>query len=328
MGMQSNEKLYAFATLLMLGALSLQLGCSSSQDKTQAAQDAGTKAGATSSKTKSARDAGNDAGEAKDAGKPQADAGAEAAPDAAPPPPIEPIAMASFRVTELYLRDPHFFIAGVDVTDQALLGTSVNGSLIPDGLTKDEDGDGLLDLSVIGAFQPLDPMSATGMLDLVNANCPIADATHCVADPAPTLSVMLTLENHASGTCLQPLTGTTSSFKPSIELPSGPCFASTNPVELMFNLGGIDIALTGARVAASYYGGAQPRLIHGLIAGFLTQANAMSAVLPASVGAPLAGTPLVDYLRSTERDKDQSPNGEDGWWIYFNFVASAVTYTP
>jgi hypothetical protein len=218
-------------------------------------------------------------------------------------------------------------VASADVTDQPLLGISVNGSLIPNGLTKDEDGDGLLDLSVIGVLQPLDPMSATGMLDLVNANCPIGDPTNCVSDPAPTLNVNLTLENHDTGTCFRPLPGTTSNFQPSIDLPSGPCFATTNPVDLVFNLGGIDVPLTGARIAASY-SGSPNRLFNGLIAGFLTEASATQAVLPASVGAPLAGTPLVNYLRSSERDKSQSPNGEDGWWIYFNFVAAPVTYTP
>lgn len=326
MGTSRGEGVRTLA-MTMVGLLGLLLGCSSEPAKPatkNTAKDAGQKQGASALRDAAAGDASPSqvgTGTAKDGGSGKVDA---AAVDSGPPP-----AMAAFRLTELYLRDPHFFLSSVDLTDQPLLGMSVNGSLIPDGINKDADGDGFLDLSVLGLFTPLDPAAMTGHMDLFDADCPVNDATHCTKDPQPTLNAALIIENRAQGNCLEPVAGTTSAFMPAISVPAGPCFVTSQAMDLVFNVGGIDVAMTGARIAASYSGGRPPnQLINGLIAGFVTETNAMQAVLPSDVGAPLAGMPLANFLRSQDRDKAQSPNGEDGWWVYFNFVAKPVEYMP
>ncbi len=234
-------------------------------------------------------------------------------------------APVAFRITELNLRDPHFFLGSSDITDQPFLGTSVNGSLIPGGITMDYDGDGFLDVSILPLMQPLDPAATSGGLHLIDAHCKLSDPTQCEPAPNPGLDVTFTIDNVTHGSCLEPLAGTTSGFSPAVEAPAAPCFVTTNPADVTINLGGISIAMTGAQVAASYQG-SPPNQLGGLIAGFVTTTKAMQALLPDYLGPGLAGLPITNFLRDQDKDQAQSPNGEDGWWLYLSFVAKPVTY--
>jgi hypothetical protein len=271
--------------------------------------------GGTGTAGKSAADAGPS--------KPGADAGGTRPTDAggATGPAV------AFRVTELTLRDPHFFLGTTDITDTPVLGTSVNGSLIPGGLTMDYDGDGFLDVSILLLLQPLDPAASGGHLSMIDGHCKLSDPTQCQSVMNPGLNASFPLDNHAQGSCLEPVAGTTtSSFTPAVSTPAGPCFVTTTPADLTINLGGISIGVTSATVAATYQGTPPNQLVSGLIAGFVTNAKAMQAVLPSYLGPGLAGSPLTDFLRAQDRDMAKSPNGEDGWWLYLNFVAKPVTY--
>jgi hypothetical protein len=237
--------------------------------------------------------------------------------------------LTALRVTSLMLRDPHFFLSGMDITDTPFLGQSVNGSLIQNGLTMDYDGNGFVDVSFLVLLQPLAPTAPTAHLQLIDGNCDIKDVTHCAPKPQPGLNASFTIENRAQGSCLDPVAGTTTAGNaPPVSTPMGPCFVTTTAADLTITLGGIAIALTQARLAATYAGTPPSKLMTGLISGFVTKTKAMQALLPSYLGIPLAGTPLSDYLRPEDADKAQSPNGEDGYWLYVNFTAEPITYTP
>jgi hypothetical protein len=230
---------------------------------------------------------------------------------------------ASFRVGELYVRDPHMYLGDTDITDQDLLGTSVNGSLIKNGLTMDYDMDGFLDVSILPILTPLDPTAKSATLRLVDARC--SSDTKCEPSAKPGLDVQFPIENRSQGSCLEPMPDTTSDFSPAIDVPMAPCFVTTEARDFTINLGGVSIALTSARIAANYDGDAPGKLEHGLLMGFVTQAHAMAALLPDYLPL-LGGTPLTEYLRDQDRDTTHSPNSEDGFWLYINFVAVPVQY--
>jgi hypothetical protein len=246
------------------------------------------------------------------------------APDAQP---------MSFRITELQLRDPHVFAGTTDITEMQVLGQSVNRTLIPDKLTKDSDGDGAIDVSVVALLAPFDPSASpatTSTLTFVNAACPVNGGASSACKPlagSAGLMTTWTLEQRQSGNCLEPMQGTTSSYQPAITVPNGPCFLSTEGNDLTMDLGGIKIDVTAARVSATYQ--AQPAgLVKGLLAGFVTRAAAEQATLPSVAGAMVGGDTLDMYIRMRDYDQSASPNGQDGFWMYLNFVAKPITYTP
>jgi hypothetical protein len=93
------------------------------------------------------------------------------------------------------------------------------------------------------------------------------------------------------------------------------------------SLGGTMLAVTAVQISATYV--ANPKQLRsGLLYGFVTDAVAMKAILPPEVGPPAAGTPLANYIHAQDKDTSTSPNGQSGFWIYFNFVAQPVEYTP
>jgi hypothetical protein len=46
--------------------------------------------------------------------------------------------------------------------------------------------------------------------------------------------------------------------------------------------------------------------------------------LPREAGATIGGMPLANFVRSVDKDTAESPNGQPGFFIYFNFVANPV----
>lgn len=235
---------------------------------------------------------------------------------------------AAFRITELYLRDPHFFVGTSDITEAPVLGMSINRSLIPDQLRKDANMDGFLDASLVLTLSAFDPlaMTAGGQLSMSSAKCPTALTAPCT--PAAGLSASWSIENHASGACLAPVPMTTSAYTPPVAAPSAPCFVTTNAADMTIDLGGIKIQVTAARVGATYQTQPGPGLTQGLIAGFVTNAAAMAAVVPAEAGPPVGGSSLSTFVRQRDHDLAASPTMQDGFWMYLNFVAEPVQYEP
>lgn len=248
------------------------------------------------------------------------DAGTDAGIDAAVPDPVY------FRITQLWLRDPRFFLGTSDITDTPFLGQSVNGTLIPNGLTMDYDGDTYADVSFVLAFASVDPTAASSDLQLMDAHCVVPQLAGCIEHPSPGLFANFTAMNQAADSCLEPVAGSATSFTAaSGEIPMGPCFVTQEERDVVLDLNGIRLELTATRVAASYSGAGPDQLVQGLIRGFLTESFAQTVQLPSYLPV-LGNTPLTDYLRVEEKDLAQSPTGADGWWVYLNFVAEPVRY--
>jgi hypothetical protein len=234
----------------------------------------------------------------------------------------------AFRITELMLRDPHLFYGSSDLTETPVLGQSVNRTLIPNQLTMDSDRDGFLDTSVILVMQPFDPRATNAMLTMVNGNCPVDTSKPCVPKPGSTVNATWALQNTLEGMCLAPVAGTTSNFQPPVAVPKAPCFSTTTGTTLALDLGGVSLPVMEAKLSATYQNQPSAALVGGLLMGFVTSQDAMAAILPRDLGAPIGGTPFLNYVRRQDRDQAESPNMQDGFWMYLNFVAKPVTYTP
>jgi hypothetical protein len=238
---------------------------------------------------------------------------------------FEPV---NYRFTDLDLRDPHVFVNALgchDVTDTALVGFSVNGTL-QTSIQTDGNGDGLYDLSYLQRLRPLDENEgAVGEADFVSANCSTTTGA-CAADGSmPVLSIST---SHETGQCLSVVAGTTHPYSPAVTQPLGPCFA-TSPVSVTLNLAGIPVALHNASIGATY---ADPmHLSNGLLTGFISEADADNTVLPMTL--PLVGGQTLSSLLAggsgscpAYSDKEVV-GGVSGWQFYLNFNAARVNYS-
>jgi cysteine-rich repeat protein len=246
----------------------------------------------------------------------------------------------AFRFADLDLRDPHVFVSFLscqDVTDVPLAGFAVNPA-IQDNITMDTDGSGFLDLSPTLVFRPLNQVGAGGLVEFHFATCtaPLA-STSCRPGTQPPIVTQAT--NMAAGSCLMPLPGTVHTmpapYTPAITTTGAPCFV-TNPVSLTITLSGIPVPLRDARMAATYSGNPANVLLNGLLIGFITEQDANTTLLPATLpligGKPLSfllpggDPPGPDVNCATFSDKDTN-NGVPGWWFYLNFPAQRVPWT-
>jgi len=247
------------------------------------------------------------------------------------------LAPAAFRFADLDLRDPHVFVDFIgcrDVTDNALVGFSVNGEL-QTNIQTDGDNDGLLDLSPTLVFRPLNQAdAATTPVEVQFADCtaPMASTTcspSAIAPVAAMATTSLTMQ------CLGPIAGTTRPYTPAITSSTMPCF-STSATTVTIDLSGIPITLRDARVAATYSGTPATQLLNGLLIGFISEADANATIIPASFplvgGKPLSlllpggDPPGPDQNCAAHSDKDMN-NGVPGWWFYLNFRAARVPWT-
>ncbi len=259
---------------------------------------------------------------------------AEVTPDWLHPDGFEQPTLSAMRYTELKLRDPHLFAevnVGIpiclDVTEQGL------NAQIATALTQDGDSDGFVDSSPLILFSPLDTSGAVRHLFQTAGDCsfPLA-GTQCM----PSAGASPEAEPYASFTigsesCLSAIAGTTGGYAATpINAPMPPCFTSAAR-DGATNIAGLDLVLRGGRVGAAFLSPAETGLVAGLSRGFISEAQADSILIPASV--PVIGNrPLSSLLRggtgscATGDDRDQH-EGELGWWFYFNFVAGPVPYS-
>jgi hypothetical protein len=244
-------------------------------------------------------------------------------------------AKTAFRITDLDWRDPHVFVNFIscqDVTDNALAGSSVNGDL-QTSIQTDGDGDGKLDLSYLIIFDPLDQAGSGGTLAFGLSSCtaPVAGTT-CEQNPLAFGSYPYV---NGGVTCLGVITGTTRPYNPSVVTATSPCFVAT--IENITLDVGFTIPLSDVYLAATYVGSPATSMVNGLIRGFLSETDANSVILPATFPV-VGGQPLSILLAGGDppgpgincrsiSDKDVGPGGVPGWYMYFNFTASAVPYS-
>jgi FlgD Ig-like domain len=245
-------------------------------------------------------------------------------------------AETAFRFSDLDVRDPHFYVDFIgcrDITDTPLAGFSINGDL-QTSITTDADFDGLLDLSYLIAFMPLDQAGATGTLRFGAADCtaPLGSTT-CVPGSSALQSISYTNSN--SGSCLTAIAGTVFPYNPAITNSAAPCFVS-DETTFTLALGGIPITLHRFRVAATYSGTPATQLVNGLFRGFISEADADATIIPASFplvgGLPLSqllpgGDPPGPGINCSSHNDQDLDAGTVGWWFYANFVANVVPFT-
>ena len=248
----------------------------------------------------------------------------------------------AFRLLDMDLRDPHILVPASifgcrDLTDQAAplnLSPSIN-TLLENSLTLDEDdpADGLLDLSFLVIFDPLDQSNGGGGdATITTADCtaPVGSTT-CTATSMPVTNTV-TYASQTTGTCLDVLAGTTGGYSPALTPASAPC-ALTSMTDFTVDLSGIVITLRNAEFAGTWSGSPATQIVNGVIRGFISETDADNTQLPADL--PLVGgDPLSTVLPggtgncSNNDDKDMGPGGTSGWYFYFNYEAVVVPYTP
>jgi hypothetical protein len=249
---------------------------------------------------------------------------------------------ALYRITELFLRDPHVFadvpIVGCrDLTDQGVIGQpSVNEGLAT-LLGGDADGDGFVDLSLLLEFRP--PPAATrpggGSVSMGLGLCSLPSlGLNCGLDPD---FAETTYTTRLVASCLTPDPDTLSprDYQPAVESPRAPCFVSTRLSEPFIGLAfsGTVVPLHGLQCAAELEGDPSDVLTVGLLAGFLTEEDASVITLDAEIPV-VGGEPLRSVLPggrgccASHNDRDQGPDGEGGttrgWWFYLEFRADRL----
>jgi hypothetical protein len=131
----------------------------------------------------------------------------------------------------------------------------------------------------------------------------------------------------SAGTCLDALPGTVRPYNPAVTPSMAPCLVS-DPISLSLTLAGIIVPLADVRIAATTPAGDPPRLVNGLLAGFLAEATADTTLLPADL--PLVGGQPLSLLLPGGNGSCANHDGKDnragtvGWWFYLNFTAEEV----
>jgi hypothetical protein len=247
-------------------------------------------------------------------------------PDAAPA--EGPV--VAFRITELALRDPHAFVqigACNDVTDVQNDGFQEDIEEDNEGPDDDENPDGLLDLSGLAVFRPLDQAAGGVTLDVVlGADCtaPI-DGTSCTLGDASTIRA--TGSNDASAACDVILADTTNGdYDPAPAPAPAPCFAADAPAGVL-EFGPFQLSEVAG--AATYDGDPATGLANGLLRGFLSEAHADAATVDTALGEMVLSSLLPGGTGNCAEhdDRDEDAGGASGWYVYLSFAAVEVPFT-
>lgn len=239
-----------------------------------------------------------------------------------------PIGPAGFRISDLDLRDPHIFVTTFtcsDLTDTPFLGFSVNG-ILQQRIQLDGDDDGLLDLSYLIEFLPLDRSQSTNLIDFGSAQCSAPLATSvCSAVLTSAIAGDAALQD--PGICAAPDPLTLRPYSPPVGSSPGPCFVSPAG-SVTLDLAGIPVTLQQATIAATFVGVPGDGLVNGLLRGFISEADADTIVLPPGIPV-VGGQPLSSLLPGGNGNcaafSDQDTlDGVAGWWFHLNFAAERV----
>ncbi len=274
-----------------------------------------------------------------DAAQPDAPVPDAPVPDARVPDADLSSAPPAFRVTKIWVRDPHLFtpaglgagISCLDITDNSPIGFTANGQ-IQTAIDTDGDGDSLLDLSLIAVFDPLSTIdAATGNVTIATGDCNVASPRFC-SESTATTAQDTTYTNTGTGACmtLDAQTLSPANYSPAIAVPSDECFA-TGSVTLDFNLAGASVTLQNVEVAAIYNGDPNVQsLVTGVMRGFLSEADAAAASIPTPLGNIALPTllPGTSACKGLHDDRDNIIPGDTkstrGWWFYLNFEATRL----
>lgn len=234
---------------------------------------------------------------------------------------VEESKPAYFRLTELSLRDPHLFILELDITDKRTAGVSVNG-LLHDGLHKDEDGDGNIDVAIVATLHPELWEQGVGTIDWVDGQCPFSDPNRCRVHPEPDIQTSWDVMARMDGDCSLVAEGSLSNYEPSLVIPQAPCFIATHDQDVSISLVDVRVDMTHVRLSARFDPDNPTVIEDGLLAGFVERTAA--ALLPPEL-ALLFAPSIQSMVLQEDLDQASSPSGADGFWLYLNFKAEVAT---
>ena len=119
-------------------------------------------------------------------------------------------------------------------------------------------------------------------------------------------------------------------YTPEIASVTGPCFVSVAR-RVVFDLNGVLLPLTDLQLAGDWTATPVTGFATGLMRGFLSEAEAATVLLPATLPI-VGGQPITVLLpggagNCAAHDDRDTLNGASGWWFYFNFPADAVLWS-
>lgn len=236
-----------------------------------------------------------------------------------------------FQLTDLDLRDPHMFtdfIGCRDITDTSIVDFSIN-AMLQAGIETDGDDDGYLDQSFVIDFSPLDQSAPTNPMAFGPALCTAPLGASICAAPSPAEPAPAALDSET--TCLEPFEGTVRPYSPAVAASPPPCFVSSEGTLTLY-LAGIPLTLVDVQIGATFADDPATSLTHGLLRGFVSEAQADNTIVPAATPL-IGGQPLSALLPGGDGNcaagNDQDLNGDVvGWWFYFNFPAQRVAVPP
>ena len=241
-------------------------------------------------------------------------------------------AKTAFRITALYLRDPHVLVdlggECTDITDVAFPFFSFN-EMLNVRTQNDNDGDGKFDNSDVLVFDPLDQTAGAGELpaQLVHGThlCSVPQwMTACWLDSTPFLSPV-TYYNLADCSGFIEPGSIVHSYTPVITLPAAPCFSALLS-NFYLNLNGVPIGLFNVTISATYVGNPATGIVNGLMRGFLSAGQANNTIIPG--GMFFEDDQPVSKLFPGGAGNCAAWSDMDGlgWYVYLNFTAVKVTY--
>lgn len=247
---------------------------------------------------------------------------------------VDPSVTAAFRITTLTLIDPHMYVGSVVCEDE----TNDYNVLWNDHLDAYEINPTLV-------LSPLDPkVQSTTKMQIVPAECvPGDDGVNCTDRDVPKDKIVeVTFSNSLQGgMCGGPVTG---SLNPDymaeqyeqLHAPQSPCLTSAIIGAFELPLGpSLTLPLSNVQISAAYKLDSEPQeLVEGVLYGFLSAAQGQMVlgtlnnqqfrpwdVLAGAMGCqPDPGVYLDDI--------DTVAASHDGVWMYFNFTAQRVAWTP
>jgi hypothetical protein len=259
--------------------------------------------------------------------------------------PVDPGAIDAFRFSSMHIRDPHFYaslplLGCTDVTDSipAGLADSINESF-NNAIVEDGNDDGLLDLSLLLLFRPLDQADgASGNTEFTTGECsaPIA-STSC--DPSDFDPIPSTYTVMQQGTCHEPDPSHLSpaNYSPAPGVTMGPCFHA-GPVTISVDTEALSLPLEDAEIAGTFDANPAQAFMSGTMRGFLTEAAAQQIELPEDIQDTL-GVVYVSQLLPGGCGPDADGPGSgcncaghddrdgNGWWFYVDFTADRVPWS-
>ena len=244
-----------------------------------------------------------------------------------------PAEVHAFRYTEMFVRDPHFFVLGlgilcVDVTDSTPTGDPSINEQFNAAIAGDdpEMPDGNLDLNLMLIFRPLDQSDgATGPLDFANGTCEVPPTIECDIREGTNLD-STTYAVMEQGTCLAPDPSHLSSavYNPQPGTTSGPCFVG-DAANVTISTTDFDLPLSDAVIAAQFVDDPTNELVQGTLRGFLSTADAESIVLPMDVQMQTGATTISELLPGgTGNCAGHDDTDGDGWFMYVDFSAQRI----